>query len=186
MYFLPDIYVECQECQGKRYNKEVLEVEYKGKNIADVLEMTVEEATEFFEDIPGLYEKMKTLKEVGLSYIKLGQSAISVSGGEAQRIKLSTELSKKSSGKSLYILDEPTTGLHSHDIKKLVWVLKGLVEKGNTVVMIEHNVDCIKNADWCIDLGPEGGDKGGNIVVEGTPSDIAKNKNSYTGKYLKM
>lgn len=186
MYFLPDIYVECQECQGKRYNKEVLEVEYKGKNIADVLEMTVEEATEFFEDIPGLYEKMKTLKEVGLSYIKLGQSAISVSGGEAQRIKLSTELSKKSTGKSLYILDEPTTGLHSHDIKKLVWVLKGLVEKGNTVVMIEHNVDCIKNTDWCIDLGPEGGDKGGNIVAEGTPSDIAKNKNSHTGKYLNV
>jgi len=184
MYFLPDIYVDCQECQGKRYNKEVLEIEYKGKNIADVLEMTVEEATEFFEDIPGLYEKMKTLKEVGLSYIKLGQSAISVSGGEAQRIKLSTELSKKSAGKSLYILDEPTTGLHPHDIKKLVWVLKGLVEKGNTVVMIEHNVDCIKNADWCIDLGPEGGDKGGNIVAEGSPDMIKKSKKGYTFKYL--
>ena len=184
MYFLPDIYVECQECQGKRYNKEVLEIDYRGKNIADVLEMTVEEAMEFFKNVSGLYEKMKTLKEVGLSYVKLGQSAVSFSGGEAQRVKLSTELSRKGTGKTLYILDEPTTGLHSHDIKKLVWVLTSLVEKGNTVIMIEHNLDCIKNADWCIDLGPEGGDEGGYIVAEGTPSDIVKNKNSYTGKYL--
>lgn len=186
MYFLPDIYIECEECHGQRYNREVLEIDYKGKNISDVLEMTVEEALEFFKNIAGLYEKLKTLKEVGLSYIELGQSAISLSGGEAQRVKLSTELSRKATGKTLYILDEPTTGLHFDDIKKLITVLKNLVERGNTVLTIEHQTDFIKCADWCIDLGPEGGDKGGKIVAEGTPSDIAKNKNSYTGKYLKI
>jgi len=185
MYFLPDIYVECEECQGKRYNKEVLEITYKDKNIAEVLEMTVEEAMEFFKNIPGLYEKMKTLKEVGLSYVELGQPATSLSGGEAQRVKLATELSRKGTGRTLYILDEPTTGLHFDDIKKLISVLGGLVEKGNTVLVIEHNLDLIKNADWLIDLGPEGGDKGGEIVAEGTPQDIAKVKNSYTGKFLK-
>jgi len=185
MYFLPDIYVECEECKGKRYNKEVLEITYKDKNIADVLDMTVEEALEFFKNITGLYEKIKTLKEVGLSYIELGQSATSLSGGEAQRVKLSTELSRKGTGKTLYILDEPTTGLHFDDIKKLITVLKGLVEKGNTVLVIEHNIDFIRCTDWTIDLGPEGGDKGGEIVAQGTPNDIAKNRNSYTGKYLK-
>ena len=152
--------------------------------INDVLEMTVEEALEFFKNIPGLYEKLKTLKEVGLSYVELGQAATSLSGGEAQRIKLATELSRKGTGKTLYILDEPTTGLHFADIKKLISDLGGLVEKGNTVLVIEHNMDLIKNADWIIDLGPEGGDKGGEIIAEGTPSDIAKVKKSYTGKYL--
>ena len=185
MYFLPDIYVECEECQGRRYNKEVLEVTYKDKNIAEVLDMMVEEAMEFFKNIPGLYEKLKTLKEVGLSYLELGQAATSLSGGEAQRVKLATELSRKGTGKTLYILDEPTTGLHFDDVKKLIHVLAGLVEKGNTVLVIEHNIDLIKNADWIIDLGPEGGDGGGQIVAEGTPADITKVKKSYTGKYLK-
>jgi len=185
MYFLPDIYVECEECKGKRYNKEVLEITYREKNIADVLNMTIEEAMEFFKNIMGLYEKMKTLKEVGLSYIELGQSATSLSGGEAQRIKLSTELSRKGTGKTLYILDEPTTGLHFDDIKKLISVLQNLVEKGNSVLVIEHNIDFIKCSDWIIDLGPEGGNKGGKIIAQGTPDDITKNKNSYTGKYLK-
>ena len=184
MYFLPDIYVECEECHGKRYSKEVLEVLYKEKNISDVLNMTVEEAMEFFKNIPGLYEKMKTLKEVGLSYVELGQAATSLSGGEAQRVKLATELSRRDTGKTLYILDEPTTGLHFEDIKKLVAVLKNLVERGNTVLTIEHNTDFIKNAEWIIDLGPEGGDKGGTIVATGAPADIIKNKKSYTGKYL--
>jgi len=184
MYFLPDIYVECEECHGKRYSKEVLEVTYKDKNIAEVLDMTVEEAMEFFKNITGLYEKMKTLKEVGLSYVQLGQSATSLSGGEAQRVKLATELSRKGTGKTLYILDEPTTGLHFDDIKKLISVLGGLVDKGNTVLVIEHNIELIKNADWLIDLGPEGGDKGGQIVGQGTPADIKKIKSSYTGKYL--
>jgi len=185
MYFLPDIYIECEECRGKRYDKEVLEIIYKDKSIADVLEMTIEEALEFFRNIPGLHEKLKTLKEVGLSYVALGQSATSLSGGEAQRVKLATELSRKDTGRTLYILDEPTTGLHFDDIKKLISVLRGLVEKGNTVICIEHNLDLIRNADWLIDLGPEGGDKGGEIVAEGTPLDISKNKKSYTGKYLK-
>lgn len=184
MYFLPDIYVECEECHGKRYNKEVLEITYKDKNIADVLEMTVEEAMEFFKNIPGLYEKLKTLKEVGLSYVELGQSATSLSGGEAQRIKLATELSRKGTGRTLYILDEPTTGLHFDDIKKLIFVLRNLVSKGNTVIVIEHNTDFIKATDHIIDLGPEGGEGGGTIVAEGTPAEIAKNKKSYTGKYL--
>ncbi len=185
MYFLPDVYVQCQECKGKRYNKETLEIEYKGKDVSQVLEMTVEEALEFFNHIPGLYGKLKTLNDVGLGYIELGQPAPSLSGGEAQRIKLSEELSKKSTGKTLYILDEPTTGLHPDDIKKLVFVLKKLVDKENTVLIIEHNLDIIKNCDWCIDLGPEGGDEGGFIVAEGTPYQIAKNKKSYTGQYLK-
>ena len=185
MYFLPDIYVACEECQGKRYSKEVLEVTYKDKNIAEVLEMTVEDALEFFKNITGLYEKLKTLKEVGLSYVELGQAATSLSGGEAQRVKLATELSRKGTGRTLYILDEPTTGLHFDDIKKLIAVLGGLVDKGNTVLVIEHNVDLIKNADWLIDLGPEGGDGGGEIIGEGTPADIAKIKKSYTGRYLK-
>ncbi|MBM3257780.1 MAG: excinuclease ABC subunit UvrA [Candidatus Nealsonbacteria bacterium] len=186
MYFLPDIYIQCSECKGMRFNKETLSVEYKGKNIAQVLEMTVEEALEFFKNIVGLYEKLKTLNEVGLGYVQLGQPAPSLSGGEAQRVKLATELSKKATGKSLYILDEPTTGLHFDDIKKLIQVLKDLVDKGNTVVTIEHNLDFIRNADWIIDLGPEGGEKGGYIVIEGKPSDISKNKKSHTGKYLKQ
>lgn len=185
MYFLPDIYVECQECRGKRFNKETLSVEYKGKNISDVLEMTVEDAMEFFKNIPLLHEKLKTLNEVGLGYVQLGQPATSLSGGEAQRVKLATELSKKATGKTLYILDEPTTGLHPDDIKKLVLILKKLVEKGNTVLTIEHNLDIISNSDWIIDMGPEGGEGGGYIIGEGTPSQISKNKKSYTGKYLK-
>jgi excinuclease ABC subunit A len=185
MYFLPDVYVQCSECKGKRFNRETLAVEYKGKNIAEVLEMTVEEALIFFKNIPGLNQKLETLNDVGLGYIELGQPATSLSGGEAQRIKLATELSKKATGNTLYILDEPTTGLHPDDIKKLVLVLKKLVQKGNTVLIIEHNLDVIKNADWIIDLGPEGGEKGGEIICEGSPWDITRNKKSYTGKYLK-
>jgi excinuclease ABC subunit A len=185
MYFLSDIYVQCTECKGKRFNNETLSVEYKGKNIADVLKMTVEEAMEFFKNIPPLHSKMKTLNEVGLGYIELGQPAPSLSGGEAQRVKLATELSKKATGQSLYILDEPTTGLHPDDIKKLIFVLRSLVEKGNTVIMIEHELDCIKNTDWCIDMGPEGGEEGGYIIAEGSPYEIAKNRKSYTGKYLR-
>ncbi len=185
MYFLPDVYIECKECKGKRYNREALEIEYNGKNIAEVLEMTVKESLDFFRNIPGIYQKLKTLNEVGLSYIQLGQPAPSLSGGEAQRVKLAAELSRKSFGKTLYILDEPTTGLHPDDIKKLVLVLKRLAEKGNTVLIIEHNLDIVRSADWIIDLGPEGGDKGGYIVAEGTPIEISKNKTSYTGRYLK-
>src|SRR3989338_5775233 len=185
MYFLPDIYVECEECRGKRYSKEVLEITYKDKNIAEVLAMTIEEAGEFFEHIPGVYDKMKTLKEVGLSYVELGQAATSLSGGEAQRIKLATELSRRDTGNTLYILDEPTTGLHFEDIKKLISVLRNLVDKGNTVLVIEHNISLIAVSDWIIDLGPEGGEKGGGIVVEGIPQDIAKNKKSYTAKFLR-
>src|SRR3989344_3492688 len=185
MYFLPDIYVECEECHGKRYNKEALEIDYKGKNISDVLLMTIEESLEFFKNIPGIFDKMKTLKEVGLSYIELGQPATSLSGGEAQRVKLSTELSRRGTGNTLYILDEPTTGLHFEDIKKLISVLRSLVDRGNTVLIIEHNTDFIRCVDHIIDLGPEGGEKGGNIIAEGTPEEIAKVKKSYTGKYLK-
>jgi len=185
MYFLPDVYVQCSECKGKRFNQETLTVEYQGKDIAQVLEMTVEEALNFFKNIPGLFQKLKTLNDVGLGYIQLGQPAPSLSGGEAQRVKLATELSKKATGKSLYILDEPTTGLHPDDIKKLVFILRSLVDKGNTVLIIEHNLDVIKNADWILDLGPEGGEEGGYIVAEGTPFEITKNKKSYTGKYLK-
>ena len=185
MFFLPDIYIECEECKGTRYNRQVLEVEYRGKNIAEVLKMTVKEALIFFKNIPGLYEKLKILEKVGLDYVELGQPAPSLSGGEAQRVKLATELSKKGTGKTLYTLDEPTTGLHMDDIKKLIQVLRGLVDKGNTVLCVEHNLDVVKNADWILDLGPEGGEEGGYIVAEGTPRDIAKNYKSYTGKYLR-
>ncbi|MCX6723964.1 MAG: excinuclease ABC subunit UvrA [Candidatus Staskawiczbacteria bacterium] len=185
MYFLPDIYVECEECRGKRYSKEVLEITYKDKNIAEVLEMTVEEGLEFFKNIPGLFEKLRTLKEVGLSYVSLGQAATSLSGGEAQRIKLATELSRKGTGSTLYVLDEPTTGLHFDDIKKLISVLGGLVEKGNTVLVIEHNLSVIAASEHIIDLGLEGGDGGGNIVAQGTPEEVSKNKTSYTAKYLR-
>jgi excinuclease ABC subunit A len=185
MQFLPDVYVECEVCHGKRYNKEALEIYYKGKNIYDVLDMTVEEAMNFFENVPAIYQKIAMLYEVGLGYIKVGQSATTLSGGEAQRVKLATELSRRSTGKTLYILDEPTTGLHFDDIKNLLEVLSKLVDRGNTVLIIEHNLDVIKSADWIIDLGPEGGNKGGTLVAEGTPKDIAKAKNSYTGQYLK-
>ncbi len=185
MHFLPDIYVSCEECKGKRYNRETLEVTYKGKTIADVLDMTVEEALAFFKNVPAIRRKLQTLYDVGLGYIKLGQPATTLSGGEAQRVKLSTELSKKGTGRTLYLLDEPTTGLHFHDIKKLLNVLGRLTDRGNTVVVIEHNLDVIKTADWIIDLGPEGGDEGGRIVAEGTPEEVARNKKSYTGKFLK-
>ncbi len=185
MNFLPDVYVPCEVCHGRRYNRETLEVKYKGKNIYEVLEMSVDEALEFFKDIPAIHRYMKTLHEVGLGYIRLGQPSTQLSGGEAQRVKLATELAKKSTGKTLYILDEPTTGLHFADVDKLIDVLQKLVDVGNTVVVIEHNLDVIKTADWILDLGPEGGDKGGTIVACGTPEDVAKVKNSYTGQYLK-
>ncbi|HRU40097.1 MAG TPA: hypothetical protein P5511_09485, partial [Candidatus Goldiibacteriota bacterium] len=184
MHFLPDVYVPCEECGGKRYNRETLEVLYKDKNISEVLNMRVEEALGFFENIPSAKRILSTLDEVGLGYIKLGQSATTLSGGEAQRVKLSSELQKRSGGKSFYILDEPTTGLHFADIEKLLTVLNRLVEYGNTVVVIEHNLDVIKNSDYIIDLGPEGGDKGGYIVAQGTPEEIIRNKKSYTGEYL--
>ncbi len=185
MYFLPDVYVKCQECNGQRYNKETLEIDYKGKSIADVLNMTVEEALEFFKNVPVLNQKLQTLNEVGLSYVELGQPAPSLSGGEAQRIKLATELSKKSTGKTLYILDEPTTGLHPDDINKLLFVLRALVDKGNTVLIIEHNLELAAQADWIIDLGPESGERGGEIVAQGTALEISQNKTSWTGKFLK-
>jgi excinuclease ABC subunit A len=185
MHFLPDVYVTCDVCHGKRYNREALEIVYKGKNIADVLEMTVEEACDFFSNIPAISRKLETLKSVGLGYIKLGQPATTLSGGEAQRIKLATELSRRATGRTLYILDEPTTGLHFEDVKKLLEVLNALVGMGNSVLIIEHNLDVIKSADWIIDLGPEGGSKGGNIIGEGTPEQIAKIPASFTGKYLK-
>ncbi len=185
MHFLPDVYVTCDVCKGKRYNKETLSVEYKGKNIADVLDMTVAEALEFFENIPSIRNKLKVLHDVGLDYIKLGQPATTLSGGEAQRIKLTRELSKRDTGRTLYLLDEPTTGLHSHDIGKLLHVLNRLVDKGNTVVVIEHNLDVIKSADWIIDLGKEGGDKGGQLIGAGTPEEISENEESYTGLFLR-
>ena len=185
MNFLPDIYVECEECRGKRYNNDILEIHYKGKDIADVLNMTVSEALSFFKDKENIYRKLKTLNDVGLGYLKLGQSATTLSGGEAQRVKLASELSRKATGKTLYILDEPTTGLHFDDVKKLIDVLQKLVDKGNSILIIEHNLDVIKCADWIIDLGPEGGDKGGEIIAEGTPKDLVKVKKSYTGQYLK-
>ena len=185
MHFLPDVYVPCEVCHGKRYNRETLEVTYKDRNIAEVLDMTVEEALEFFENIPSVSRKLQTLYDVGLGYIKLGQSSTTLSGGEAQRVKLATELSKRSTGKTVYILDEPTTGLHFDDVKKLLEVLQRLVEGGNTVIVIEHNLDVIKTADWLIDLGPEGGDRGGEVIAEGTPEEVAKSDVSYTGKFLK-
>ena len=185
MHFLPDVYVTCDVCKGKRYNKETLEVKYKGKSISDVLEMTCDEGREFFENIPSMHRKLKTLCDVGLGYIKIGQSSTTLSGGEAQRVKLATELSKKSTGKTLYVLDEPTTGLHSADVEKLIDVLQKLVDAGNTVIVIEHNLDMIKNADYIIDLGPEGGDAGGEIVYTGTPEEVAECDKSYTGIYLK-
>lgn len=185
MHFLPDVYVECETCKGKRYNRETLEVKYKGKSIADVLDMTIEEAADFFEAIPAINGKMETLKSVGLTYIKVGQQANTLSGGEAQRIKLSKELSKRSTGKTLYILDEPTTGLHFEDVRKLMEVLHTLVDQGNSVIVIEHNLDVIKTADYIIDIGPEGGDKGGEVVGCGTPEDICKIEQSYTGHFLK-
>jgi len=186
MHFLPDVYVECDECHGQRYNQQALEIHYKSKNIADVLNMTVEEALEFFSNIPAIKQKLTTLEEVGLGYLHLGQSATTLSGGEAQRIKLATELSRRATGRTLYILDEPTTGLHFDDVKRLLHVLNQLVDKGNTVLIIEHNLDVIKSVDWVVDLGPEGGEKGGELVAEGTPRDVAKVKRSYTGQFLKQ
>jgi len=177
--------VECEECKGSRYNKETLEVTYKGKNIAEVLDMSVEESLDLFKNIPYIRRKLETLSQVGLDYIKLGQSSTTLSGGEAQRIKLTRELSKRSTGNTIYLLDEPTTGLHFHDVKKLIDVLNNLVDKGNSVVVIEHNVEVIKSADYIIDLGPEGGDLGGEIVATGTPEEVSKNKKSYTGQVLK-
>lgn len=185
MHFLPDVYVPCEVCHGKRYNRETLEVKFKGKSIADVLDMTVDEAYEFFINIERLKVKLQTLKDVGLGYIKLGQSSTTLSGGEAQRVKLATELSKRSTGKTIYVLDEPTTGLHSYDVRKLIDIIQRLTEGGNTVVVIEHNLDVIKCADYIIDLGPEGGDGGGTIVATGTPEEVVKVEKSYTGKYLK-
>ena len=185
MHFLPDVYVTCDVCKGKRYNRDTLEVKYKGKNISDVLEMTVEEGLEFFASLPRLARKLQTLCDVGLGYIKIGQSSTTLSGGEAQRVKLATELSKRSTGKTVYILDEPTTGLHMADVKKLIEVLQRLVDGGNTVIVIEHNLDMIKTADYIIDLGPEGGDGGGEIVAVGTPEEVADCERSYTGQYLK-
>ena len=184
MHFLPDVYVPCEVCGGKRYNRETLDVKYKGKSIYDVLDMTVEEAVKFFDNVPAIKRKIETLNDVGLSYIRLGQPSTELSGGEAQRIKLATELSRKSTGKTIYILDEPTTGLHFADVHKLVEILRRLSDGGNTVVVIEHNLDVIKTADWVIDVGPEGGDKGGTIVACGTPEQIARCENSYTGQFL--
>jgi excinuclease ABC subunit A len=185
MHFLPDVYVTCDVCKGKRYNREALEIKYKNATISDVLEMTVEQAAAFFENVPAIARKLDTLVEVGLGYIRLGQPATTFSGGEAQRIKLATELSRRSTGKTLYILDEPTTGLHSADVKRLLTILNRLVEGGNSMVIIEHNLDVIKTADHIIDMGPEGGLGGGTVLAEGTPEDVAKNPASFTGKYLK-
>jgi excinuclease ABC subunit A len=184
MHFLPDVYVPCEVCKGKRYNRETLEVQFKGKNISEVLDMSVAEAAEFFSAIPPIARHMNTLRDVGLGYIKLGQPAPTLSGGEAQRVKLATELSKRSTGKTLYILDEPTTGLHFDDVHKLLGVLHRLVDAGNTIVVIEHNLDVIKTADHIIDLGPEGGAGGGEVVATGTPEEVAKSSTSYTGQYL--
>ena len=184
MNFLPNVYIECKECNGKRYNNDALEIHYDKKDISEILNMTAEEASKFFEDVPNIHNKLKVLVDVGLGYIRLGQPANTLSGGEAQRIKLATELSRRSSGKTLYILDEPTTGLHFDDVKRLLDILHRLTDKGNTVIVVEHNLDVIKSSDHVIDLGPEGGDKGGYIVAEGKPEEVAKVKNSYTGQYL--
>jgi excinuclease ABC subunit A len=186
MHFLPDVYVTCDQCNGLRFNRDTLEIIYKGKNIWQILEMTINEALRFFANIPPIKDKLSTLQAVGLGYLKLGQSATTLSGGEAQRIKLSRELSKRSRGRTLYLLDEPTTGLHFDDIKKLLYVLNHLVEVGNTVVVIEHHLDVIKTADFVIDLGPEGGTEGGTIVGTGTPEEITQIPESYTGRYLKQ
>ena len=185
MNFLPDVLVTCEECHGKRYNRETQEVRYKGKSISDVLDMTINQGVEFFESIKSLYTKLKTLQDVGLGYLKLGQPSNTLSGGEAQRAKLAAELSKKDTGNTLYILDEPTTGLHFHDINILLGVLQRLVDKGNTVIVIEHNLDVIKVADYIIDIGPDGGEHGGQIIAQGTPEEIAKNSESFTGQFLK-
>ena len=185
MHFLPDVYVPCDVCKGKRYNHETLEIKFKGKNISDILEMTVEESLTFFDKIPKIKNKIQTLNDVGLGYIKLGQSSTTLSGGEAQRVKLATELSKRATGKTLYILDEPTTGLHIADVHKLVDILQRLVDTGNTIIVIEHNLDLIKTCDHIIDLGPEGGERGGEVIAVGTPEQIVKNERSYTGKFLK-
>jgi len=185
MHFLPDVYVECETCKGARYNRETLEIKFKGKSIADVLDMTVEDAQEFFKAVPSIREKMDALFRVGLGYVKVGQQATTLSGGEAQRVKLSKELAKRSTGRTLYILDEPTTGLHFDDVRKLLEVLHELVEHGNSVIVIEHNLDVIKTADWIIDIGPEGGDGGGEIVATGTPEQVADVEASHTGRYLK-
>ena len=185
MHFLSDVYVPCEVCHGKRYNRETLEVHYKGKNIHDVLDMTVEEALVFFENVPSIRRKLETLNDVGLSYIKLGQPSTTLSGGEAQRVKLATELSRRSTGKTVYILDEPTTGLHFADVHKLIEILHRLAEGGNTVIVIEHNLDVIKTADYIIDIGPNGGNRGGTVVACGTPEKIAACEASYTGQYIK-
>jgi len=185
MHFLPDVYVQCDSCHGQRYNRETLEVTFKDKNIAQVLDMTVDEACGFFKAVPLIREKMETLQRVGLGYIKVGQQATTLSGGEAQRVKLAKELSRRATGRTLYILDEPTTGLHFHDVRKLLDVLHELVDQGNTVAVIEHNLEVIKTADWIIDVGPEGGDGGGKIVATGTPEDIANCRDSHTGAFLK-
>ena len=185
MHFLPDVYVACDVCKGRRYNRETLDVHYKGRNIHEVLDMTVEDAAVFFQAVPVIATKLQTLLDVGLSYVRLGQNATTLSGGEAQRVKLAKELSKRATGRTLYILDEPTTGLHFEDVKHLLAVLHRLRDEGNTVIVIEHNLDVIKTADWVIDLGPEGGDGGGEIVAEGTPEQLSRASSSFTGRYLK-
>ena len=184
MHFLPDVYVECDLCRGKRYNRETMEIKFRGKSIADVLDMTVEEGLKFFKAVPPIRDKLQTLSQVGLGYVHVGQQATTLSGGEAQRVKLAKELSRRATGKTLYILDEPTTGLHFEDINKLIEVMQTLVDQGNTIIVIEHNLDIIKTSDWVIDLGPEGGDRGGYLVAAGSPEEIIKIKGSYTGKYL--
>ncbi|TML33576.1 MAG: excinuclease ABC subunit A, partial [Actinobacteria bacterium] len=185
MNFLPDVYVPCDECKGSRYNRETLEVHYKGRTIAEVLDMPIEEACDFFEAIPAIHRHLRTLVDVGLGYVRLGQPAPTLSGGEAQRVKLASELQKRSTGRTVYVLDEPTTGLHFEDIRKLLLVLEGLVDKGNTVIVIEHNLDVIKTADWIIDMGPAGGHRGGTVVAAGTPEELAEVPDSHTGQYLR-
>ena len=184
MNFLPDVYVLCETCNGKRYNRETLEVKYKGQSISDVLEMTINKAVEYFANVPSIYHKIKTLQDVGLGYIKLGQQSTTLSGGEAQRVKLATELARRDTGKTLYILDEPTTGLHFEDVRVLLEVLNKLVDRGNTIIVIEHNLDVVKMADYVVDLGKEGGKAGGNIIFSGTPEKLVECSDSYTGKYL--
>jgi excinuclease ABC subunit A len=184
MNFLPDVYVACEVCHGERYNRETLQIKYKGKNITEVLEMPIAEAAEFFAPITKIARYLETLVDVGLGYVRLGQSATTLSGGEAQRVKLATELQRRSTGRSIYVLDEPTTGLHFEDVRKLLIVLNSLVDKGNSVIVIEHNLDVVKSADWLIDMGPEGGSRGGEVIAVGTPEDVAKSKISFTGQFL--